>query len=87
MKKKKIKPREGWEPLLYNLPKLTKKQRGVVCLDCGWCGVSYSVHDYKTCRCPNQAMVAGGLDYICCGAKDMSRIQFFEFVPKKLVSE
>lgn len=46
----------------------------VLCLDCGTRIISRHVHDYKTCGCPNEAMVDGGLEYERYGAKDMNRI-------------
>lgn len=47
----------------------------VRCLECDELLVSYSVHDYKTCSCPNSAMVDGGISYGRYGAKDMSKIE------------
>ncbi len=46
----------------------------VKCLECNETIVSRHRHDYKTCDCPNEAMVDGGLDYQRYGAKSMSRI-------------
>jgi len=46
----------------------------VKCLECNETIVSRHRHDYKTCDCPNKAMVDGGLDYQRYGAKSMSRI-------------
>lgn len=46
----------------------------VTCLECNETIVSHSVHDYKTCSCPNEAMVDGGTYYTRYGAKDMSKI-------------
>jgi len=46
----------------------------VKCLECGETIVSYSRHDYKTCECPNSAMVDGGTAYGRYGAMDMSKI-------------
>jgi hypothetical protein len=37
--------------------------------------VSYHRHDYKTCSCPNQAMVDGGTAYLRYGAKNMKKIK------------
>jgi hypothetical protein len=45
----------------------------VKCLECGQTIVSYHVHDYKTCDCPNAAMVDGGTAYGRYGAKDATR--------------
>jgi hypothetical protein len=47
----------------------------VKCLECGETIVSYSRHDYKTCECPNSAMVDGGTEYGRYGAMDMSKIE------------
>jgi hypothetical protein len=47
----------------------------VKCLDCNEVLVSYSVYDYKTCSCPNRAMVDGGTAYGRYGAVDMDRIE------------
>ena len=61
------------------------KVLGVLCLDCSWIGVSFWTHDYKTCPCPNQAMIDGGLSYNRYGAMKMERIQLLDIkVPKKL---
>lgn len=46
----------------------------VKCLECGETIVSYYRHDYKTCECPNSAMVDGGTAYGRYGAVDMDRI-------------
>ena len=46
----------------------------VTCVDCLDTIVSYHRHDYKTCRCENQAMVDGGTDYIRYGGKDMKKV-------------
>ena len=56
------------EQLVYN---------SVECLECGEILVSYHVHDYKTCSCPNQAMVDGGTAYLRYGAMDMNKIKGF----------
>ena len=48
---------------------------GVECLECGAVLESWYGHDYKTCDCPNMAMVDGGLDYGRYGAKDMRMIK------------
>ena len=46
----------------------------VTCVECLETIVSYHRHDYKTCRCKNEAMVDGGTDYVRYGAKDMSKV-------------
>lgn len=50
------------------------KQSCVICLECGTILVSLYTHDYKTCGCPNEAMVDGGYDYRRCGAMSISKI-------------
>ena len=50
---------------------------GVTCLECGAELVSYHRHDYKTCGCPNSAMVDGGNSYIRAGAVDLANISIF----------
>ena len=47
----------------------------VKCLECGETIVSRTRHDCNLCKCPNSAMVDGGLDYMRYGAKDMSKIK------------
>jgi len=47
----------------------------VRCLECNELLVSYSRYDYKTCVCPNSAMVDGGTDYGRYGAMDITKIQ------------
>lgn len=47
----------------------------VRCLECNELLVSYSRHDYKTCQCPNSAMVDGGTAYGRYGAMDMNMIE------------
>lgn len=47
----------------------------VICVECREYLVSYHRHDYKTCSCPNEAMVDGGLDYLRYGAKDMDKVK------------
>lgn len=49
----------------------------VTCQECNETIVSYHRHDYKTCSCPNEAMVDGGTSYLRYGAKDMSKIKIF----------
>ncbi len=49
----------------------------VTCLECNETIVSYHRHDYKTCSCPNEAMVDGGTAYLRYGAKDLSKIKGF----------
>ena len=50
----------------------------VTCVECLDTIVSYHRHDYKTCRCPNEAMVDGGTDYARYGAMDMKKIVHHE---------
>jgi hypothetical protein len=47
----------------------------VKCLECGETVVSYHRHDYKTCECPNSAMVDGGTAYARYGANNMYKIE------------
>jgi hypothetical protein len=47
----------------------------VKCLDCGVTLVSSSVHDYKTCLCPNETMVDGGVEYERYGGKNLTRVE------------
>lgn len=47
----------------------------VKCLECGKTIESHHVHDYKTCGCPNDAMVDGGTAYSRYGARDMRMIE------------
>lgn len=59
---------------------LSNKQivyNSVTCQECNETIVSYHRHDYKTCSCPNQAMVDGGTAYLRYGAKDMNKIKIF----------
>jgi len=49
----------------------------VTCTECNETIVSYHRHDYKTCSCPNEAMVDGGTAYLRYGAKNMSKIKIF----------
>lgn len=49
----------------------------VTCLECNETLISYSRHDYKTCSCPNKAMVDGGTAYGRYGAKDLNKIETF----------
>lgn len=64
----------------YNI-ELKNKRIGVMCLDCGWIRVSFDVHDFRQCPCPNEAMVDGGTDYLRYGAMKMDRIQMVEVKP------
>jgi len=67
--------------LLYNLQPTQKEHLAVLCLDCGWMRISWNRHDYRTCPCPNGAMVDGGSDYLRCGAAKMDRIQILKVTP------
>jgi len=49
----------------------------ITCDECNETIVSYHRHDYKTCSCPNEAMVDGGTEYLRYGAKNMSKIKVF----------
>lgn len=50
----------------------------IKCLECGETLVSYHVHDYKTCSCPNEAMVDGGNEYARYGAMHFEKIKKIE---------
>lgn len=56
------------EQLVYN---------SVTCLQCGEVLVSYYRHDYKSCLCPNDTMVDGGVSYSRYGGKDMLLVKPF----------
>lgn len=47
----------------------------ITCLECGEELVSHYRHDYKTCKCNNNAMIDGGCDYCRYGAKDMTKVK------------
>lgn len=47
----------------------------IKCLECEEVLVSFTPHDYKTCSCPNQAMVDGGTLYERYGAMDLDKIE------------
>lgn len=53
--------------------KLTRN--AVRCLDCDTVIESTHRHDYRTCGCPNGAMVDGGLAYQRWGAVDPARVE------------
>ena len=57
---------------------MSKYPNVVQCLQCNMVLVSFDRHDYKTCNCPNQTMIDGGYDYLRCGGKDMSKVQFLK---------
>lgn len=46
----------------------------VTCVECLDTIVSYHRHDYKLCRCKNEAMVDGGTDYIRYGGKNLKKV-------------
>lgn len=46
-----------------------------ICLECGTLLLSYHVHDFKTCDCPNNAMNDGGSEYSRYGAKDLTKVK------------
>jgi hypothetical protein len=74
-----------WDPIdmkAFQEPKSTRSNpnsqivyNAVECLQCHELLVSYYGHDYKTCSCPNQAMVDGGNEYARYGAVDMDKIK------------
>lgn len=56
------------------------KRNRVKCLECGTILESFDVHDYKTCGCPQETMVDGGLEYERYGGHDMNKVQtMFEY--------
>jgi hypothetical protein len=59
--------------IVYKMRQLV--YNAVKCLECDQTIVSYHVHDYKTCGCPNGAMVDGGTAYGRYGAMDMNKIE------------
>lgn len=68
--------------------RLTKKVSGVICLECGWIGVSWWVHDYKTCDCENRTMIDGGQEnYVRYGGKLLDKVQFIYLTPQLVKKE
>lgn len=47
----------------------------VKCMECGEVLVSYHGHDYKTCKCPQETMVDGGVNYARYGGVDLDKIE------------
>ena len=47
----------------------------VKCLRCSKVLVSTHRHDYKTCGCPNETMIDGGLAYNRFGGVDLALIE------------
>jgi hypothetical protein len=45
-----------------------------ICLDCGTLLLSFHVHYYVTCDCPNSAMLDGGSCYSRYGAMDLTKV-------------
>lgn len=50
-------------------------RNAVRCKGCDTVIESRHRHDYRTCGCPNQTMVDGGLAYQRCGGKDLGLIE------------
>lgn len=51
----------------------------VICLECGEQLITRHTHDYRTCSCPNEAMIDGGVEgYTRYGAKDLEKLQLFQ---------
>lgn len=48
---------------------------GIQCLECDKILVSIGQHDYKTCGCPNDAMIDGGDCYMRSGAMDLNKVK------------
>lgn len=64
-------------PLEFREVKREMVYNEVTCLECKESLVSHTRHDYKTCKCPNEAMVDGGTIYGRYGAKDLNKIETF----------
>lgn len=50
-------------------------RNAVKCLQCNKVIESKDRHDFRTCGCPNQTMVDGGLEYERRGAVDLSKVE------------
>lgn len=57
---------------------MSKYPNVIQCMQCGMILVSFHVHDYKTCLCPNETMIDGGSDYLRCGGMDLTKIQVLQ---------
>lgn len=60
-----IEPNVARRPIVIN---------AVKCLECGVILESLHRHDFRSCGCPNQTFVDGGLDYRRYGGVDMSKV-------------
>lgn len=56
----------------------------IQCLECKTVLVSFHRHDFKKCGCSNKTFVDGGSDYLRCGGKDMSKIQYLKIIRQRL---
>jgi len=54
----------------------------VICLECGTILFSKNAHDYRTCDCPNSAMIDGGPEYLRCGAANLQLIDSGMYDPE-----
>ena len=62
----------------------------VTCLECGETLVSNYTHDFKTCSCPQQTSVDGGLSYGRYSGKDLSKVQtnyLYDDAPFEVIRE
>lgn len=55
------------------------------CLSCNTTLESTYRHDFKQCKCPNEAMVDGGLDYCRYGAHDMTKVEIWNSEQQKFI--
>lgn len=53
----------------------------VKCLECGAILESRSVHDFRSCDCPNQTFVDGGHYYRRVGGVDLSKVEVLRELP------
>jgi hypothetical protein len=68
------KPVEETPPVLIKTIPRQIVYNAVTCLACHKTLESRSRHDFKSCGCPNRAMVDGGHAYTRYGAEDMSKL-------------
>lgn len=68
------KPVEETPPVLIKATPQQIVYNAVTCLACHKTLESRYRHDFKSCDCPNRAIVDGGHDYTRYGAEDMSKL-------------
>jgi hypothetical protein len=68
------KPVEETPPVLIKATPQQIVYNAVTCLACHKTLESRNRHDFKSCDCPNRAIVDGGHDYTRYGAEDMSKL-------------